>query len=194
MILLVLGAKKRTEGFFQSYSCAFLGAVIQLSSPSLHIEEGVAAAKGLEAGEVTGRLVAGRGRSRVPGRVLGFAGCFVAISRILAASAGAELNFVDDDNGHALLRIGLLIFPGVLVVTTGQVDARSFLQIHLADPITEAAKSFDAQVDPSVILVCTGIVHLRPDPEANEVALIGKLQCGCVVGAFGDDNISCEKL
>ena len=168
--------------------------MIQFFRTSLHIEEGIAAAIGLITGEAVGHSIICRRCSIIPGRVLRGGGCFLTVSRVLAAATETILDLIQYDDRHTLLRICLLIFPYVLIVSAAQVDVRTFFQIHFTDPFTQRTKCLNGQVDPSVVLVGAGIINLCSDSESYEISLVGELQSGCVVGTFGNGDLSCEKL
>ena len=184
---------KAAAGGLAGRHCAFFALLFNSSTASLHIEEGVPATKRLITGEAVGHCIVSRSCSRIPGRVLRGGGCFLTVSRILAAATETILDFIQNDDRHALLRI-CLIFPCVLIVAAAQVDVRTFLQIHLADPFTEGTKGLNGQIDPSVILLGADIVDLSTDAKAHKVSLLGELQRRSVIGTFGYRDLRCKKL
>ena len=171
--------------FMRSYSIAFY---------LLILEEGVAATIALEAGETAGHGITCRGSSIVVGRLGSGRGCILPFSGVLAATAEAILDVFQNDHGHTALLLGLLIFPDVLVVAADQGNKGTFLELHLADAFAERSKGLHAHIDPSVILVGTGIIDLRTDTETNEVPFLGELDGRLVVKPLGYDDLGCDNF
>ena len=75
--------------------------------------------------------------------------------------------------------IALLIFPHILVITTGQRDERTFLETHLTNAIHQSCiEALNRQIDPTMIVIGTGIVDLLAHTEADEITLFRELDCG----------------
>ena len=152
----------------------------------LILEEGVAAAKALEAGKTVRHGFTRSRRSKSAGRLGRGRGCSLAFSGSLAVAAGAVLDVFQNDDRDTALLLGFLILPDVLVISAGQGHDGAFLELHPADALAEGTERLNADIDPSVVLFCSGVVNLGTNTEPNEISLIRELQSRCVVGTFGN--------
>ena len=101
------------------------------------------------------------------GSAIAVAGRFVFGLAVLLAAGEAELDVIQNDDGVGLLLAGLVVLDGLLVVAAGDVDERSFLQLHLSDPLTQVAGRLDAQVDVAMAVLAAAVIDTLADTEAD---------------------------
>ena len=101
------------------------------------------------------------------GSAIAVAGRFVFGLAVLLAACEAELDVIQNDDGVGLLLAGLVVLDGFLVVAAGDVDERSFLQLHLSDPLTQVAGRLDAQVDVAMVVLAAAVIDALADTEAD---------------------------
>ena len=149
----------------------------------LQVKEVVAATEAFIARKITGHLLAFlrclRRCCRSRGIVLIAGIAVLAIAGLLTVAAAAEFQLIQNDARHAALFLALFIFPYILIIATGQRNERTFLETHLANAIHQRCiEALDRQIDPAVIVFCTGIVDLLAHTEADEITLFRELDSG----------------
>ena len=128
-------------------------------------------------------------------RMFGFLLIWAGLLAVAGApTAAAVFQIIQNHTGHTALLLGLLVFPDILVISAAQADKGTFLQAHFADAFNECRiEALDGDVDPSVVILSTGIVDLLAYTEAHEITLLRKLEGRGVLVAFGDYHIGCEE-
>lgn len=101
------------------------------------------------------------------GSAIAVAGRFVFGLAVLLAAGEAELDVIQNNDGVGLLLAGLVVLDGLLIVAAGDVDERSFLQLHLSDPLTQVAGRLDAQVDVAMVVLAAAVIDALADTEAD---------------------------
>ena len=160
-----------------------LARVVASGSSSL-VEKGTAS-EGLVAFKITlFRMIAAMFSFRLAARVI-FLSAF--------ASEARKLDIISNDDRLASGLAALTVSPDILVITAGKIDTRAVLELHLPDTLSDISKGFDIDVDPASVVLCVLVVDTLADAETDNRAVLGKLDCGLVVKAAGDNSVGCGK-
>lgn len=152
----------------------------------------------------TATILSAHGRRTVLSTILGCGRCTVSgacflvagLAVLLVATAIAELDVIQDDDGIGLLLAGLIILNGLLVVAAGDVDEGSFLQLHLTDPFTQVTGRLDAQVDVAAVVLTAAVVDPLSNTEADsgDTIRFRETQSGTSVVPLADADIGCKEF
>ena len=156
-----------------------------VASGSLSLVEKGTASEGLVAFKITlFRMIAAAFSFRLAARV-------ILLSAF--ASEARKLDIISNDDRLASRLTGVLIGPGILVIAAGNVDGGALLELHLFDALAEVAEGLDVDVDPAGIVLGILVIDSLTDAETDNRAVLGKLDCGLVVKAAGDNSVGCGK-
>ena len=76
------------------------------------------------------------------------------------------------------------IFPHILVQPADDVDIGALFKLHLFNALADSTECLDRQIDPTVIIIGTSVIHLLANTEPDAVSLFRELQCWCAVISF----------
>ena len=131
------------------------------------------------------------------GRAVSVAGGFIAgLAIFLVATAVAELDVIQNNDGEVLLLTGLIIRDGFLIVAAGKVDEGSFLQLHLPNPLAQITGRLDAQIDVAAVVFAAAVIDTLADTEAYLCYAIRfiEAQGRTVIVPLTDADIGCKEF
>ena len=114
------------------------------------------------------------------------------LSTFFGFGAG-KFNVVQNNDRLTFGSAGLPIGPDILVISAGQVDERSVLELHLFDALAEVTKGLDVDIDPAGVVFGVLVIDTFADAEADDVPVVGILEGRLVVEAPGDDCVCSGK-